>query len=291
VKPSNVLLGGDGRARLTDFGIVRLLDEASRQTATGITMGTAAYLAPEQVRGEGVTEASDVYALGLVLIEALTGRPVYQGAPAAAALARLVTPPAIPPVAPALAAVLGAMTAGSPAERPTAGQAAERLAAIEPDDRWNPGVAAPTPIDRAAVTHPTRVPGGRFRRGLLAVTGTGLVAAVVLFGGALPGRGPEPGAPSDNAEGGSATRPPVTTSRTTTAAPSSPATGTPASGPRSPAAEPASATALVTTSGPASATSSTVPATVTVNGKGQVKKVKKVKTKDQKGQKQDESDD
>ncbi|OLT01609.1 hypothetical protein BJF90_30680 [Pseudonocardia sp. CNS-004] len=73
VKPANVLLGDGGRPRLADFGIARAL-EATAATADGCVVGTAAYLAPEQVRGEVVAPATDVYALGLVLLEALTGR-------------------------------------------------------------------------------------------------------------------------------------------------------------------------------------------------------------------------
>ena len=74
IKPANVLLGNGGRPRLADFGISRALD-ATSATADGCVVGTAAYLAPEQVRGEIVGPPVDVYALGLVLLEALTGAP------------------------------------------------------------------------------------------------------------------------------------------------------------------------------------------------------------------------
>ena len=70
IKPSNVLLDQSDRVRLTDFGIARLISDTSGYTATGTTIGTAAYLAPEQVRGERVNAAADVYSLGLVLLEA-----------------------------------------------------------------------------------------------------------------------------------------------------------------------------------------------------------------------------
>ena len=74
VKPSNVLFAADGRARLADFGIARLAG-AQTLTRTGQLVGTAPYLAPEQVAGDEVGPAADVYALGLVLAECLTGRP------------------------------------------------------------------------------------------------------------------------------------------------------------------------------------------------------------------------
>jgi serine/threonine protein kinase len=128
VKPGNVLLADDGRVLLTDFGIARLLDGAERLTETGLTMGTAAYLAPEQVRGETLTPAVDVYALGLVLLEALTGRRAFPGATAESALARLTRPPTIPAELPVgWRDLLAAMTALAPADRPSADRVAKEL--------------------------------------------------------------------------------------------------------------------------------------------------------------------
>jgi serine/threonine-protein kinase len=74
VKPHNLLLRRDGVLKLSDFGIAIGL-EGTRLTMTGTVLGTAAYLAPEQARAEQVTSAADVYALGLVLVELLTGNP------------------------------------------------------------------------------------------------------------------------------------------------------------------------------------------------------------------------
>ena len=128
VKPGNVLLGPDGRARLADFGIARMLGDTSGHTLTGTTIGTAAYLAPEQVRGEPVSPASDVYALGLVLLEVLTGRRAYTGTPLEAALARLHTAPLIPTSLPTgWPSLLTRMTAEVPGDRPTADQVAGLL--------------------------------------------------------------------------------------------------------------------------------------------------------------------
>jgi tRNA A-37 threonylcarbamoyl transferase component Bud32 len=131
VKPSNVLVGTDGRVRLTDFGIARLVEDASARTQTGMILGTAAYLAPEQVRGRAATGAADVYALGLVLLEGLRGRPVFSGAPDVAALARLISPPAIDDgLPPSLRSLLLSMTADQPAHRPSAADVRRRLHAL-----------------------------------------------------------------------------------------------------------------------------------------------------------------
>jgi eukaryotic-like serine/threonine-protein kinase len=130
VKPGNVLVDEDGSARLADFGIARVVDETHHHTRTGTVMGTIAYLAPEQVAGEPVTTAVDIYALGLVLLEALTGARPYAGTSVESALARLHRPPELPAtLPPQWAALLAAMTARDPAARPTAAQVAARLRA------------------------------------------------------------------------------------------------------------------------------------------------------------------
>ncbi|MDQ1647018.1 MAG: eukaryotic-like serine/threonine-protein kinase, partial [Cryptosporangiaceae bacterium] len=95
---------------------------------TGMVVGTAAYMAPEQVMGRTVGPAADVYSLGLVLLECLTGQQEYSGASAEAAVARLGRSPVIPPHTPEpLRSVLAEMTAMDPAHRPTAATVAARL--------------------------------------------------------------------------------------------------------------------------------------------------------------------
>jgi serine/threonine protein kinase len=126
VKPANVLLAdagtGEVRAKLADFGIA--VQPSGTRGDQVWTAGTAAYLSPEQVEGRPLSGATDVYSLGLVLLEALTARPTYGGSAAAAALARLNRDPDIPPEADgALGEVLRAMTRRSPAERPAASTA------------------------------------------------------------------------------------------------------------------------------------------------------------------------
>ena len=79
VKPQNVLLNGDGEAKVTDFGIARSLDVEHGMTQTGTVLGTSNYLSPEQARGKPVTAATDVYSLGVVLYELLTAEVPFPG--------------------------------------------------------------------------------------------------------------------------------------------------------------------------------------------------------------------
>ncbi|WP_030528458.1 serine/threonine-protein kinase, partial [Phycicoccus jejuensis] len=93
VKPANILLTADGTVKLTDFGIARALD-GSGHTQTGEVVGTPHYLSPEQALGEAATGASDLYALGIVSHEMLTGRrPFDRNTPVATALAQVNDPP------------------------------------------------------------------------------------------------------------------------------------------------------------------------------------------------------
>ena len=122
VKPGNLLLGRDGRLRVVDFGIARALTTA-RVTATGLVLGSVPYLSPEQTRGEEATASSDLFSLGVVLYELLTGRlPWSSDTPAATALARLseTAPPPSTIVAdlpPGLDAIVARALAADPADR------------------------------------------------------------------------------------------------------------------------------------------------------------------------------
>lgn len=151
IKPSNVLVDQHGDCHLTDFGIARALG-AAHLTATGEFVGTAAYLAPEQVTETEVGPPTDVYALGLVLLECLTGRTEYTGSTVEIAIARLNRPPHVPAELPAAwRTLLTAMTAQDPEHRPDAAECAERLAAIAEDRAAViPSIPAPRgPGDRA----------------------------------------------------------------------------------------------------------------------------------------------
>jgi len=133
VKPDNVLLGPGPRVRLADFGIARTIS-ATRATQSGLVLGTAAYLSPEQVTGGEVGPPADVYALALVLLECLTGHQEYPGTALESAMARLHRRPQLPAELPGgWAALLEAMTATDPADRPAAGSAAGALHQLAAD--------------------------------------------------------------------------------------------------------------------------------------------------------------
>jgi serine/threonine protein kinase len=156
VKPGNILIGKDGRVRLTDFGIARLVD-AARVTSTGMMVGTASYLAPEQVAGEPVGPPADVYALGLVLLECLTGQREYAGGTVEVALARLHRSPDVPPDLPSgWSPLLIAMTGRDPARRPTPREAAVDLAHIAAGGQATTVLRAPVAADRTQVLNRTR---------------------------------------------------------------------------------------------------------------------------------------
>jgi serine/threonine-protein kinase len=120
VKPGNLLLTPDGTVKITDFGIARATNSVPL-TLTGAIMGTAYYISPEQASGESVTPASDVYSLGIVAYECLTGRRPFDGnTPVSVALAQVrEEPPALPAgIAEPVAALVMRMLAKDPADRP-----------------------------------------------------------------------------------------------------------------------------------------------------------------------------
>ena len=173
IKPANILLvqqrpGEPVRPKLTDFGIARILD-GTRLTATGTMVGTAAYLSPEQAMGSPLSPATDIYSLGLVLLECVKGTVEYPGSAVESAVARLHRAPEIPGDLPAeWQQLLTSMTALEPLDRPTAAdlEIALRQALVSPE--CVPGILAeerhprpPSIADAAPVRSP-----GRSRRQL-----------------------------------------------------------------------------------------------------------------------------
>lgn len=197
VKPSNILLDDtEKQAYLADFGLA-LVAEVTRVTTSGVLVGTAGYLSPEQVRGADVGPAADVYSLGLVLLECLTGRPEYPGGDAEAALARLARAPRIPVDLPlAWVSLLSAMTDMDPARRPTAAQCARSLSAAHEASRGLPAllpgaaVSEPASSGSGASDSGSVVPVPRSRRGkrvaitaACAAAATAVAVAVANLGG------------------------------------------------------------------------------------------------------------
>ena len=123
VKPGNVLIGRDGQVKVVDFGIARAIAEA-QVTLPGTTLGSVHYFSPEQARGEPATSASDIYSLGIVLYEMLTGSRPWEGDSAASvALARLSGPVPDP-------------MAVRPSVPPDLASITRRALALDPRDRW-----------------------------------------------------------------------------------------------------------------------------------------------------------
>ncbi|MFJ4046422.1 protein kinase [Microbacterium sp. NPDC089987] len=199
VKPSNVLLaradGNDGwTAKLTDFGIAYHPDEA-RRTSPGIAIGTAAYMAPEQVRADPITPAADIYSLGLVLLESLTGEPAFpRTRDVQTALARLVSAPSIPDELGAeWAQLLRRMTHSEPDQRPTAAEVVHEVSLMSTDARDDttgvtkalPAVSIATPVAPkiASATTPDVQERRPVRRRTMGLFAAAAAAAAVLAGG------------------------------------------------------------------------------------------------------------
>ena len=124
VKPQNVLLNGDGQAKVTDFGIARSLDVQRGMTQTGTVLGTSDYIAPEQAQGKHVDEQTDVYSLGVVLYELLTGEVPFPGENFVAVAMQHINDPA------------PSVRAKRPDVPPRVDAAAQRAMAKDPSDRF-----------------------------------------------------------------------------------------------------------------------------------------------------------
>jgi serine/threonine-protein kinase len=227
VKPANLLLDRHGRVHVADFGIASAAGLSSL-TQTGTVLGTASYLSPEQAQGERTTAASDLYSLGIVAFELLTGRRPFVGDSVAAEAVAHVTGdvPSVREMNPALPleldAVFARALAKDPAERFTSG--AEFVAALRQsleDAAGATGIVAPVTVPLAAAAPTRAYARQRARRSrltpvivLLVLLGIGgAITGVLLAGGsgkpaATP---PTTAAPPTTAPPPTTTPPPVTT--------------------------------------------------------------------------------
>jgi eukaryotic-like serine/threonine-protein kinase len=198
VKPSNVLLPPDAGVKLADMGIARLLSPEAL-TATLSVRGTAGYISPEQVRGDRVDARADLYSLGCVLFEMLTGRTPFEGDLAALSYAHTHTPaPRVHSIAPAVPAAMDELVAAllekDPARRPQTGEEVQRSLAsairhdaVEPTALIEPVQLPPSPTQRLPAGGRRR-PGPKTRSVVVIAVG-GL--AVLLFISLLASREPD----------------------------------------------------------------------------------------------------
>ena len=185
IKPGNLLVRLDGLVKITDFGIATAAGEnpvTQPVTQPGMLIGTPAYLAPERISGVPATPATDLYALGVVAHQCLTGQVPFAGEPLAVALAHLDRgiPPLPPSVPPAVAALVADLTRQDPAARP--GSAWDVAVRAEHLRVILSGPEAPSPGD-ATATLPARADGA----GLASPAAAGPVAAGPV--GGWPGGG------------------------------------------------------------------------------------------------------
>ena len=162
VKPSNVLVDGLGNCLLTDFGIAKLVEAVSSLTAAGTVIGTPAYMSPEQGRGQTLDRRSDIYSLGIILYELVTGRvPFASETPVGIIFKHAAEPPPPPSLLnPSLPASLEAIITKALAKKPEDRYqtAAEMVSAIEDvrDELNRPPAVAATLLEPVPVAVPGR---------------------------------------------------------------------------------------------------------------------------------------
>ncbi len=167
IKPDNILLDDEGNALLADFGIVKILegDKTAGLTGTGGVLGTPAYMAPEQSQGLGVTPKADIYALGVIVYEMLTGRQPYQADTPMQVMLKHITDP-VPSLLqvsagmpPALEPVMSRVLAKDPDDRyDTATEFAQEFLRAIHRDESGIIIREPSPTKQNAPTYGSRVP-------------------------------------------------------------------------------------------------------------------------------------
>ena len=199
VKPGNILISSDGTVKVTDFGIAKALTGADATlTSPGTVVGTAAYVAPEQLEDGAIDARADIYALGVVLHECLTGRPAFSGDTPAATAAMRLTHDVLPPrqlradVPRPLDDIIVRATRRHSNDRFTDGNAmAAALAALVTSkpgevtsaliDSHDPDGPAGPAIDERSTTGPMPTTRREYARRLVAAFLGGIVLAVVAF--------------------------------------------------------------------------------------------------------------
>ena len=165
IKPENIMFRGDGAVVLCDFGIARAVGSATRLTKTGMSVGTPHYMSPEQARGKPLDGRSDLYSLGVVLYEMLTGKVPFEAEDSVAvAIAHVQDPvPRLPDYLSKYQPLLDKLLAKDPGQRPQTGKEAADLAknlpSAGPDDL---NVVESAPVEPAASQTP--LPGRPTRR-------------------------------------------------------------------------------------------------------------------------------
>jgi len=125
IKPQNLLLDSAGILKVMDFGVARLAERPTGLTETGMAVGTPAYMAPEQMLAEEVDHRSDLYAVGVVMYECLTGRVPFNAPSVVALIAKVLREQPLPPgnlapdIPPVLSAMILRLLAKDPADRPS----------------------------------------------------------------------------------------------------------------------------------------------------------------------------
>jgi serine/threonine-protein kinase len=197
IKPANILVGPEGRVKVTDFGIARAAGD-STLTATGVMLGTAHYISPEQASGSEIGPASDIYSLGIVLFETLTGAVPFTGDSAVAVAMRHISDPVPPPsslnpsIDPEFDRIVTKATSKAPADRyASASDMGRDLTSILPTDTAQTIEANVGPGTTAVLPAPTEpgtvwpIPGTKYDPAKLGRTVIAIFIALAVVAGGL----------------------------------------------------------------------------------------------------------